>query len=745
MADAKVLTQAEVHALYATYMNTEHIQAVDHAYEYAFNLHRAQKRKSGEPYIIHPIQVAGILADLKMDPDTVIAGYLHDVVEDTDAEIEDVAHEFGADVAAIVDGVSKISKIEYKSDSERLAENHRKLLLAMSHDIRVIFVKLADRLHNIRTLSALRPEKQKRIAGETLEIYAPLADRLGIMTIKWELEDTSLRYLDYEAYHQIAKSMQLRRNERLEIVETAVRDIEQTIVDLNLTNVTVYGRPKHIYSIYRKMHDKHKAFDEIYDLLAIRVLVNTVGDCYAVLGAIHSHWTPMPGRFKDYIALPKANGYQSLHTSVIGPGGRPLEVQIRTHEMHEIAEFGVAAHWAYKEGNFKGADVQNTDQQKLNVIQGILELQNESSDSGDFMESVKSDLFVDRVYAFTPKGDVFELSQGAGPLDMAYTIHTNVGNMTTGAKVNDKIVPLDYEIKTGDIVEILTSANAKPNRDWLKLVKTRRARNKIKQYFRKQDRDENIEAGKAELAGYLSAQGFDPETLMLPDNAARAMEKLHYHTVDDMYASIGFGELSAQGVSNKFTEEIRAKIEEQRLAAEQKSIFEDHETVGTTNTQSKNTRQRKGDDPILIQGIDSMLVRLGHCCTPVPGDNVVGYITKGRGVSVHRVGCPNLAAADELGQRLVDVAWEEPQGNSKREYDADLIITGENRSKFLNDIIRMVGNQTKMVSSINGRVDSNNHAVVSMTVGVKNLEQLQRVMDSVKNVKDVDGVKRAFK
>jgi len=745
MAEAKVLSQAEVRDLYASYMNDEHIAEVDRAYKYACDLHQEQKRKSGEPYIVHPIQVAGILADLKMDPDTVIAGYLHDVVEDTVAEIDDVEREFGKDVAAIVDGVSKISKIEYKSDTERLAENHRKLLLAMSHDIRVIFVKLADRLHNIRTLSALKPEKQKRIAGETLEIYAPLADRLGIMTIKWELEDTSLRYLDYDAYHMIAKSMQLRRNERLEIVDTAVSDIEKTIIDLNLHNVNVYGRPKHIYSIYRKMHDKHKEFDEIYDLLAIRVLVNTVGDCYAVLGAIHSHWTPMPGRFKDYIALPKANGYQSLHTSVIGPGGRPLEVQIRTHEMHEIAEFGVAAHWAYKEGNFKGADVQNSDQQTLNVIQGILELQSESSDSGDFMESVKSDLFVDRVYAFTPKGDVFELSQGAGPLDMAYSIHTNVGNMTTGAKINDKIVPLDYEIKTGDIVEILTSSSAKPNRDWLKLVKTRRARNKIKQYFRKQDRDENISAGKQELASYLNAQGFDAEVLMAPANAERAMDKLHYHSVDDLYASIGFGELSAQGVSNKFTEEIRAKMEELRLAEEQKSIFEGHETVGNANPQNKGMRRKKGDDPILIQGIDSMLVRLGQCCTPVPGDEVVGYITKGRGVSVHRVGCPNLAAANELGERLVDVAWEEPQGNSKREYNADLIITGENRSKFLNDIIRIVGNQTKTVSSINGRVDHNNHAVVSMTVGVKDLDQLERVMDSVKNVKDIDEVKRAFK
>lgn len=741
MAEAKVLTWIEVHDLYASYMNDEHITKVDQAFEFASNLHKDQKRKSGEPYIIHPIQVAGILAELHMDPDTVIAGFLHDVVEDTDATLEDVEAAFGKDVAGIVDGVSKISKIEYKSASEQLAENHRKLLLAMSHDIRVIFVKLADRLHNIRTLGALREEKQKRIASETLEIYAPLADRLGIMTIKWELEDTALRYLDYESYHFIAQSMQLRRQERLDIVEHAVQDIQTSIDELKLKNVEVYGRPKHIYSIYRKMQDKHKQFDEIYDLLAIRVLVDSVPDTYAVLGAIHARWTPMPGRFKDYIALPKANGYQSLHTSVIGPGGRPLEVQIRTHKMHEIAEFGVAAHWAYKEGNFAGADVQNTDQQKLNVIQGILELQKESSDSDDFMESVKGDLFSDRVYAFTPKGDVFELSKGAGPLDMAFTIHTNVGTTTTGAKVNGKIVPLDYEIKTGDIVEIMTSANANPNRDWLNLVKTRRARNKIKQYFRKQDRDENITAGKTMLASFLTEEGYDADEIMSDENALSAMERLHYHSVDDMYASLGFGELSPQGVANRFTEDIRAREEEERLAAEQKALFEEHQTVDV----KKNHHNKKGDDRIVIQGIDSMLVRLGHCCTPVPGDEVVGYITKGRGVSVHRVGCPNLAAATEVGQRTVDVAWEDPEGNTKREYDADLVILGMNRGKLLNDVIRIASNTTKSLNSINGRIDNNNNAIITMTVGVRNLEQLEHIMDTLKNIKDIFEVKRAFK
>jgi GTP pyrophosphokinase len=744
MAEAKVLSAEEVHDIVAAYMNPAHVAKVDKAYQFAADLHKEQKRKSGEPYIIHPIQVAGILADLHMDPDTVVAGYLHDVVEDTEATLEDVAENFGNDVAIIVDGVSKLSKIEYKSSREQLAENHRKLLLAMSKDIRVIIVKLADRLHNIRTLSALREEKQKRIASETLEIYAPLADRLGIMTIKWELEDTSLRYINPEAYHDIAKSMQLRRQERLDIVDKAVTDIEQAITELHLKHAEVYGRPKHIYSIYRKMVDKKKAFDEIYDLLAIRVLVDSIPDTYAVLGAIHAHWTPMPGRFKDYIALPKANGYQSLHTSVIGPGGRPLEVQIRTYQMHEVAEFGVAAHWAYKEGNFNGADVQNSDQQKLNVIQGILELQADAADADDFMESVKGDLFSDRVYAFTPKGDVIELAQGAGPLDMAYSIHTNVGNHTTGAKVNDRIVPLDYQIKTGDIVEIITSQNAKPNRDWMNLVSTRRARNKIRQYFRKLDKDENVQAGRKMLANYLTEIDFNPEELMTEEHDAKMAEKMHFASAEDMYAAIGFGDLSAQSASNKFTEDKRAQMEEERQVAEQKAILEDHATI---NTETKKHKKRVNgtEDRIMIQGVDNMLVRLGRCCTPVPGDEVVGYVTKGRGVSVHRLGCPNLAAAEKEGQRLIDVAWERPDGDNTNEYDADLAVYATNRNKLLNDVIRTVNNSTKSLNFVNGRLDSNSNTLISLNVGVKNLEQLEHVMEGIRNVKDVYEVKRAFK
>lgn len=741
MVETKSVTATDVHNTVASYMNENHVAKVDKAYAFADNLHHDQMRQSGEPYIMHPIQVAGILADLNMDPDTVVAGYLHDVIEDTDATLEELTDLFGEDVALIVDGVSKLSKIQYKSTREQLAENHRKLLLAMSKDIRVIIVKLADRLHNMRTLDALKPEKQRRIASETLEIYAPLADRLGIMTIKWELEDLSLRYLDTEAYHDIAKKMKMRRKERLNFVDQAVNEIENIIADLQLEHADVYGRPKHIYSVYRKMVDKHKDFEDIFDLSAIRVVVDTIPETYAVLGMIHSKWTPMPGRFKDYIALPKTNGYQSLHTTVVGPGGRPMEVQIRTHAMHEVAEFGVAAHWAYKEGKQDGADVQNADQQKLNVIQTILDL-DDVSDANEFMESVKGELFTNLTFAFTPMGDVIELPQGAGPLDMAYSIHTKVGNHTTGAKVNDRIVPLDYEIQTGDIVEIMTSQNAKPNRDWLQVVSTRRARNKIRQYFRQQDKGENIEAGKKILADYLRNDGFDPDEIMTQENANYAAEKTYFKTSDDLYAGLGFGDVSPQGIVNKFTEKKRAELEAERLDAEQKAVLEEHTTL--ENAGKKDVKPRKRDS-IVIDGVDNLLIRLGHCCTPVPGDEVIGYVTQGRGVSVHRKDCPNIHAAEEAEQRLINVDWAADLLGGREEFEADLVVRATNREKILNDVIRTVTNTTKTLSSINGRINNRDDVVISVTVGVHDIEQLEHIMESIKNVKDVYGVERAFK
>lgn len=744
MAKTKHYTGPEVLEMVGQYMSESDTKNVKKAYEWASELHKEQKRKSGEPYIIHPIQVAGILAELKMDTATVISGYLHDVVEDTTATLQDVRDNFGETIAQIIDGVTKISKIQYQSSQEQLAENHRKLLLAMSKDIRVIIVKLADRLHNMRTLGALREEKQKRIAKETLEIYAPLADRLGISTIKWELEDLSLSYIDPEQYYHIASLMNMKREERISYVQEAVEQINGAIKDLELSHVDVYGRPKHIYSIYRKMVDKHKAFEEIYDLLAVRVLTDSIPDTYAVLGAIHSKWTPIPGRFKDYIALPKANGYQSLHTTVIGPDGRPLEVQIRTHHMHEVAEYGVAAHWAYKKnrGSNKEANVDDNSQQALNVIQGILELQENAKNAEDFMDGVTGDLFSDRVYAFTPRGDVFELAKGAGPLDMAFSIHTNIGIKTTGAKINGRIVPLDYKIKTGDIIEIITSANAKPSRDWLEIVSTRRARNKIKQYFKQLDREDNIAAARELLAKNLRDNNFNPAEILTPENIQETADKMHYHTPDDMLAAIGFGDIAVPGVANKLTEKIREANEEAATAELQREMLEEGHEI-TRDETAFTKRQKSMADDIVIAGVDNLLVRLGRCCTPVPGDDVKGYITKGRGISVHRVGCPNIRAAQLQGQRLVDVQWEDENG-SKPNYDADLTVHGENRGGLLNDVLRSVNGRTRYVNSVNGHVTKNGMAQVSLSIGVKNSEQLTAIMDSLNNLPAVYDVERTF-
>lgn len=721
------------------YMNEEHVAIVQKACDFATYVHREQFRKSGEPYIVHPIQVAAILAELKMDPETVSAGFLHDVVEDTPVILADIGELFGNDIEVIVDGVTKLSKIRYKSHQEQLAENHRKLLLAMSKDLRVIIVKLADRLHNMRTLKHLRPDKQRRIANETLEIYAPLADRLGISTIKWELEDTSLRYLNPQQYYRIVHLMNSRRAERLEYINEAISEIQTAIGDLNLKDCEIYGRPKHIYSIYRKMRDQHKQFSQIYDLLAIRVIVKSIKDCYAVLGAIHTKWTPMPGRFKDYIAMPKANMYQSLHTTLIGPNGTPFEVQIRTEEMHRVAEYGIAAHWAYKEGKTDGVK-ETTTGEKLNLFKEIIELQNEASDASDFMESVKGDLFSDRVYVFTPKGDVFELPKGAGPLDMAYSIHTEIGNHTTGAKVNGKIVPLDYQVKNGDIVDILTSQNsAGPSRDWLDLVHTNKARNKIRRFFKQQDRLQNIDRGKDILETALSEAGFNVHDVLTRENLKRVLEKRHISTEEDLYAALGYGEMQPAGVINILTQDIREKQELERKQQQEKELLEDHKEIKNTTHKSNS----KSDESILIEGIDNLLVRLSHCCNPIPGDDIVGYITKGRGVSVHRVDCPNVKNAEKSGTRLIDVSWNiVPDGRTH--YNSDLEIQGYNRSGLLNDVLQAINNTTKQLNSINGRIDHNKMATIDVTVGIKDKVHLQRVMDNIKRVPDVYVVKRTI-
>ncbi|KRL64276.1 GTP diphosphokinase [Lentilactobacillus diolivorans DSM 14421] len=740
----KVWTSDDVIKKVSEYMNKEHVDQVKRAYQFAKIAHNDQRRQSGEPYITHPIQVAGILADLHMDPETVSAGFLHDVVEDTGVELSDVKELFGNDVALIVDGVTKLSKIKYKSSEERLAENHRKLLLAMCKDIRVMIVKLADRLHNMRTLKSLRPDKQRRIAKETLEIYAPIADRLGIGTIKWELEDISLRYLNPQQYYRIVHLMNSRRDQRVDYIQNAIDEVKRAISDLDIKS-EIYGRPKHIYSVYRKMVEKHKQFSQIYDLLAIRVIVQSIKDCYAVLGAIHSEWKPMPGRFKDYIAMPKANMYQSLHTTVIGPEGKPLEVQIRTEEMHRVAEFGIAAHWAYKEG-IRSKVKTSQDNNKLNWFKQIIELQEDTDDAADFMDSVKGELFGDHVYVFTPKGDVFELPKGAGPLDMAYMIHTEVGNHTTGARVNGKIVPLDHQVKNGDIVDIITStSSAGPSRDWIPLVHTRRARNKIKQYFRLEDRAKNIENGKNIITRKLREAGFDAHDVMAPENLEKAAVNMHYQHAEDLLAAIGFGDLQPTGVVNRLTQDLRDRQKRQRQDQAEKEVLEGHQTISETSSETaKKKKRQKASNGIIIEGVDNLLVRLSHCCTPVPGDPIVGYITKGRGVSVHRVDCPNIAKAEQNGERLIEVSWANDPGD-RTNYDAALSVQGYNRAGLLTNILTTVNNVTKTVSSVNGQVDNNKMATISLLVGVRNLEQLDRLVNNLKIIPDVYLVERKFR
>ncbi|WP_122645785.1 RelA/SpoT family protein [Enterococcus mediterraneensis] len=732
MSKEVVLSGPGVIKLVGHYMSKEHVAFVQKALDYATEAHKDQFRKSGEPYIIHPIQVAGILAELRMDPHTVATGFLHDVVEDTDVTLDDLKKEFGADVAMLVDGVTKLGKIKYKSHEEQLAENHRKMLLAMAQDLRVIMVKLADRLHNMRTLKHLREDKQRRIAKETLEIYAPLAHRLGISRVKWELEDSALRYLNPQQYYRIVHLMQTKREERESYITKAVEEIRVATEDLDIY-AEIYGRPKHIYSIYRKMKDQKKRFNEIYDLLAIRVIVDSIKDCYAVLGSIHTKWKPMPGRFKDYIAMPKANMYQSLHTTVIGPSGNPVEIQIRTHEMHEIAEFGVAAHWAYKEGKSEKVKPDAMTQQ-VSWFKEILELQDESYDASEFMESVKGDIFSDKVYVFTPKGDVTELPQGSGPLDFAYSIHTDIGSKTTGAKVNGKMVQLDYKLKNGDIVEILTSPNSfGPSRDWLKLVATSKAKNKIKRFFKAQDREENINKGHEAVYKCLQEMDFVPKEILNKNKMAEVLERFNYQTEDDLYAAVGYGEVSPTTLANRLTEEERR---EKKLEQQKQQVKE------LVNQPKKETEKMKvrHEGGIVIEGVDNLLIRISRCCNPIPGDKIVGYITKGRGISIHRSDCPNVQT-EEAQQRLIEVEWEDTSNVSK-EYDADLEIYGYDRSGLLNDVLQTINAMTKKLQSVEAKTNKEKMATIRITVGIQNVQHLKTIVDKIKQVPDVYSVRR---
>ncbi|MBT2616739.1 MULTISPECIES: bifunctional (p)ppGpp synthetase/guanosine-3',5'-bis(diphosphate) 3'-pyrophosphohydrolase [unclassified Bacillus (in: firmicutes)] len=729
MANDQILTAEQVVERASLYLQPEEAEFIHRAFKYAEYAHREQFRKSGEPYIIHPIQVAGILADLEMDPATIAAGFLHDVVEDTEVTLKDIEENFSPEVAMLVDGVTKLGKIKYKSQQEQQAENHRKMFVAMAQDIRVILIKLADRLHNMRTLKHLPQEKQRRISNETLEIFAPLAHRLGISTIKWELEDTALRYLNPQQYYRIVNLMKKKRAERENYLEEVIDEVRKNVEEVNI-KADLSGRPKHIYSIYRKMALQNKQFSEIYDLLAVRIVVNSIKDCYAVLGIIHTCWKPMPGRFKDYIAMPKPNMYQSLHTTVIGPKGDPLEVQIRTSDMHRIAEFGVAAHWAYKEG--KDVGEQPSLEEKLTWFREILEFQDDATNAEEFMESLKIDLFSDMVFIFTPKGDVIELPSGSNPIDFAYRIHSEIGNKTIGAKVNGKMVPLDYKLKTGDIIEILTSKHSYgPSQDWLKLTQTSQAKNKIRQFFKKQRREENIEKGKELVEKEIKDMEFDLKEILAAENIRRVADKFNFLNEEDMYAAVGYNGITALQVANRLTEKWR----KQKMVEQEADISE---AVADLKTFSNTSKKR--DSGVQVPGIDNLLIRLSRCCNPVPGDEIVGYITKGRGVSVHRQDCPNLDSGD-ADHRLVPVEWESTI-NERKEYIVEIEISGYDRRGLLNEVLQAVNETKTNISAVSGKSDRNKVATIHMSIYIHNIAHLQKVVDRIKQISDVYSVRR---
>ena len=705
------------------------LDIVNKAFNLAYEAHKEQKRESGEPYIIHPIDVAVILAELGMDTSTIVAGLLHDVIEDTDYTYDDIKNIFSEEVANLVSGVTKITKMEYKSKEEQQADNFRKMLLAMASDIRVIIIKLADRLHNMRTLKYMPKEKQKRISKETLDIYAPLAHRLGISKVKWELEDLCFRYLHEEEYYDLVHQISEKRVERETYIAQIIKDLYSKLEEAEIDS-DIDGRPKHFYSIYRKMVTKNKSIEQIFDLTAIRILVNSVKDCYEVLGIVHTIYKPIPGRFKDYIAMPKPNMYQSLHTTVIGPQGKTFEIQIRTFEMHKTAEYGIAAHWKYKEGDTsdtKGKSFEN----KLVWLRDMLEWQKETSDAEEFMEGFKINLFTDEIFLFTPKGVVIDLPNGATPIDFAYRIHTDIGNKCIGAKVNGKIVPLDYKLKTGQIVEILTSNSSKgPNMDWLSIAKSNQAKSKIKAWFKKAKKEENINKGKEVFEKELKKQSVHYVDIAKGESYDKFIKRYNINCMDDLYALVGLGAIVASSFIAKLKEENLSKDEKDKNL--NKAIEENI---------SKNEKKKKYTSyGVTVKGENNLMVRFAKCCNPVPGDDILGYITKGRGVSIHRKDCGNLnILIKEDPQKVVDVSWGTSNGVA---YMAEIQVKTEDKSGILSDVMNILMDSKLPLNALNAKSAKGNLAYINIKIKIDTVEQLKELMKKIKRVPGVLDVYR---
>ncbi len=696
---------------------------IERAYEFARAAHEGQARQTGEPYFIHPCEVSTILLDMDMDATTIAAGLLHDTVEDTIVTLEEIKEKFGPEIALIVDGLTKISKVEFSSNEERQAESIRKMLLAMSQDIRVIMIKLADRLHNMRTLDACPREKQVAVARETREIYAPLAHRLGIFKIKVELEDLALRYLDPEGYAEVARELEATVANRSTEIDLVIAQIRERLEEADIA-ANIEGRLKHYASIYRKMKEQHKTLEQIYDLSAVRVIVDSVKDCYGVLGIVHTLWRPLPGRFKDYIAVPKANLYQSLHTTVIGRGGAPFEVQIRTWEMHRTAEFGIAAHWKYKE---KEAGGDNQFDSKLAWLRQILEWQNETRDAHEFMDSLKLDLFATEVFVFTPKGDVVDLPKGATPVDFAYIIHSAVGNKCVGAKINGKMVNLNAELKTGDIVEIITSNTSRgPSRDWLNIVKTPQARNKIRAWFKKEYKDENIEKGQDMLEEAAKRSGVLLGDLLKPEWLQKLYKKFTLSSVEDMYAAVGYGGLTTGQVLQRLLAELRR---------EQKAKQAEAAPAAENKTQKKPPSSRG----IIVKGHKNMLVRFAQCCNPVPHDEIVGFITRGRGVSVHRRDCPSIIDLMNDASRFIDVAWEDDASSA---YRARLHLSAYDRPALIVDIYKAIDAVDAHMIEVNAKVTAKGVANMAMLIQIKDKVQLEALIRAFRKIPEMIDVYR---